>query len=104
MVWAAMAAPYCDTWPRWSLPHAGGHLRREAVAAERPLTVYSLENLNLPALTKQIAPLRRRHFVQRPAGPTAIEIAPASRCAALRAINATRVTSDLQLDFRQPYV
>jgi hypothetical protein len=62
-----------------------------------------LKNWKLPAFAKQIAPMRRRHFVQRPAGPTAIEIAPASLCVALRAIDATRATFDLQLDFRWPH-
>jgi hypothetical protein len=63
-----------------------------------------LRNSKLPALAKQITPMRRRPFVQRPAGPTAIEIAPASLCVTLRAIDATRATFELHLDVRRTYV
>ena len=37
-------------------------------------------------------------FVRRPAGPTAIEMAPADRWVALRSIDATRKTCNVQSD------
>ncbi len=42
-------------------------------------------------------------MVQRPAGSTAIEIAPPILCVALRAIDATREAFALQSDLRRPH-
>jgi hypothetical protein len=61
-----------------------------------------LKNSNLPALATQIEPMWQRHMVQRPAGSTAIEIAPAILRVALRAIDTTRETFALQLDLGRP--
>lgn len=72
---------------------AGGSRKTPCARGDRLYPTYSSKkDSNLLALTKQIAPMRRRHFVQRPAGPTAIEMAPASYCVALRAIDVMRVT------------
>jgi hypothetical protein len=58
-----------------------------------------LKNSDLPSLLKQIAPMRHWRSDQRPAGPTAIDVAAASHCVALKAIDATRATRDLKMDF-----
>jgi hypothetical protein len=63
-----------------------------------------LKNSNLLALAKQITPMRRRHFVQRLAGPTAIELAPAGLCVALSAIDAMRATCNVQSGLRRLHV
>jgi len=63
-----------------------------------------LKNSKLPTLAKRIAPMRLRHSFERPAGPTAIEITPASLCVTLRVNDATRATLNLQSDLRRRHV
>jgi|SRR5450755_1147983 len=68
------------------------------------LPAYSVEKLGFACVPQANRAYETSALRSACAGPTAIEIAPASLCVALKAIDATRATCDLQLDFRRPHV
>jgi hypothetical protein len=65
---------------------------------------YSVEELEFACAPEANRAYEAAGFRSASAGLTVIEIAPVSRCVALKAIDATRATCGLQLNFRRPLV
>jgi hypothetical protein len=70
---------------------------------DRQYPTYSVEKLELARARQANRGYGAAALRSACRGPTAIEIAPASLCVALMAIDATRSTFDLQLVFRPPH-
>lgn len=71
---------------------------------EGSLSSYTVEKLGFSCAPQQKIAYEVSALCSASAGPTAIEIAPASICAALTATGASRATCDLKFDFRRPRV
>jgi len=95
-------APFASS--HWPAIAVGGSTAIGSTSDERQVSRYSVEKLEFACAPQVNRGYEAAGFRSVSAGPTAIEIAPASLCVALKAIDATRATCDPQLGFRRPHV